>query len=524
MPESTPSAAVATAPPGTPQVNRSVVISVMIMGAFVSILNQTLLNVAIPHLMNAFGVDADTVQWLSTGYQLTNGIVIPVSAFLIAVLTTRQLFIACMSVFTAGTLICALAPNFTVMLVGRIVQAAGAGVLMPLMMTVIMRLFPPETRGRAMGVIGVAMFFAPAVGPTLSGWMIEHWSWRLLFYVVIPIALADILAAYFALQNVTERTPRKFDVWGFLTSTLGFGTLLYGFSEAGSKNWNDFQYVTLPICIGLVSLAVFVAIELTTETPMLNLRVFRYKMFSLACLVSSVVNMAIFGGALLVPIYIQNIRGYSALDSGLLLLPGAILMGAMSPVSGALLDRYGIRPLALIGLTITAITTYDYTKLDLNTTYGHVMMLYTLRMFGMSFIAMTIMTSGLNELPLQLASHGSASANTVRMAAASLGTALLVTQMSTQSKVVLNDYANHFTALNPYLYNTVHGVGSLLAIETGQPQDNAMTLAQQIFYGYLAKLAEVGGINDAFMLATLLSVVALVLSAFLKMKPKGKRA
>ncbi|GMA51010.1 putative MFS-type transporter YhcA [Alicyclobacillus contaminans] len=506
--------------------HRGVIVTVMVLGAFVALLNQTLLNVAIPHLMNAFGVDADTVQWLSTAYMLTNGIVVPLSAFLIATLTTRTLFMGSVLIFVVGTLVCGAAPSFSVILAGRVIQAIGAGLMMPLMMTVIMSIYPPETRGKMMGVIGIAMFFAPALGPTLSGWMIENWSWRLLFYVTIPIGLLDFALAFVFLKNVGEPRRMKFDIVGFVTSTIGFGTLLYGFSEAGSKQLHDPQ-VVIPVICGIIFLVFFVVQELTYDAPMLNLRVFSVSQFSLATIVSSILNMAIFGGALLVPIYIQNIRGYSALESGLLMLPGALIMAAMSPISGILLDRYGVRPLAVIGLSITAVTTWLYTGLSMDTTYGHVMLLYTLRMFGMSFVAMTIMTSGLNALPRNLASHGTAVSNTVRMVASSLGTAILVTIMSTQSTTHFDAYADMMNVSNASLHNGFMEVAQSMAYQLKVPLSTGIGVAREIWAQLVQSNGTVEGIDDAFRVAAGLAVFALLLSFFLtrpKQQPVAQKA
>ncbi len=223
---------------------------------------------------------------------------------------------------------------------------------MPLIMTVVLDLFPPESRGRAMGTVAIAIFFAPAVGPPLSGWIVENTSWRWLFWVVIPIAVIDIILAIVLLKNVTDRARARFDAWGFVASVIGFGSLLYGFSEAGNKGWSNFTVETA-IGIGIVFIVLFVIPELRTDQPMLNLRVFRFGVFSLTTLIGCIVNVVIYGAMILMPIYLQNLRGYTPLEAGLLMLPGALLMGVMSPISGALFDRIGARPLAVLGLLVT---------------------------------------------------------------------------------------------------------------------------------------------------------------------------
>ncbi|EJY55441.1 drug resistance transporter, EmrB/QacA subfamily [Alicyclobacillus hesperidum URH17-3-68] len=502
-------------PTGEPIAHKAPILISLILGAFAAILNQTLLNVAVPKLMTEFNVSASTIQWLSTGYMLTNGIVIPLTAFLIGTFTTRQLFLGAMFCFGIGTLFCAAAPDFPVMLIGRIVQAAGAGIMMPLMMTVILNLYPPETRGKAMGTIGIAMFFAPAVGPTLSGWIIQQYSWRVLFYIVIPVAVIDIIVASIFLKNVTERTFPKFEGVSFVASTIGLGALLYGFSEAGNKGWHAGE-VLGSIAVGVVFLIVFVARELTSDHPLLNLRVFRYPGFSIAAGVSCVVNMAMFGGALLTPMYVQNIRGYSALDSGLILLPGAILMGVMSPISGALLDKIGIRPLAIIGLIITVITTWDLGHLTSDTPLRHIMWVYTIRMFGMGFIMMTIMTSGLNHLPRQFNSHGTAAANTVRTIAGSLGTSLLITVMTDRSNMHYNQFVNSVLSTNPQLSTTLSELTAMLARMMSQPLSVAHELVTYLMYGQAQMLASVQGVDDAYLVAAGISLFALILSLFLR--------
>ncbi|MDB5085183.1 MAG: transporter [Bacilli bacterium] len=489
--------------------------SVLVLGAFVTILNQTLLNVAIPHLMNEFNVSANTVQWLSTGYMLTNGVLIPITPFLIGRLSTRKLFISAMVAFLIGSIICAVAPGFTVMMIGRIVQAIGAGVMMPLMMTVILFIYPPEVRGRAMGTMAIAMFFAPALGPTLSGWIIEHWTWRILFYVGMPIAIFDIIFALIMLPNVSKLTNPKFDFAGFITSTMGFGLILYAFSEAGNNGWGD-PRVVMSLIGGVIFVVLFIIRELTTEEPMLDLRVFKYNVFTISTLVSCVVNMAMFGAMILVPIYIQNIRGFSPLQAGLLLLPGAIVMAIMSPIAGALFDKIGARPLAIVGLTITTITTWYFSQLTMATPYSHVMLLYTLRMFGMSFIAMTIMTAGLNQLPRQFASHGTAASNTARQIAASIGTAILVTVMTTRTTFHVGTYRDTLTTTNPMLNSMLADLGQKLAMQLGLPVQAGTALVGQYLYKMVMQQSTVDGINDAFIVATILTFIALVLSFFLK--------
>ncbi|MED4036903.1 DHA2 family efflux MFS transporter permease subunit [Niallia taxi] len=491
------------------------IIAAVMLGAFVAILNQTLLNVAIPHIMNDLNVSTSTVQWLTTGYMLTNGVFIPITPFLISKLGTRKLLILAMSAFTIGSLVCSVSTGFSMLMIGRVIQAAGAGVIMPLLMTTFLTIFPPEKRGTAMGIMGVAMIFAPAIGPTLSGWLIGHYSWRVLFDLVIPFGIIDLIIATIWMKDVTPRTNPKFDLWGFVTSTIGLGFLLYGFSEAGNDGW-DSGVVIGSLITGVVFLALFVWREFTTETPMLDLRVFKYDIYALTTVVSMVVNMAMFAGMILLPVYLQNIRGFTALDSGLLMLPGAIVMGIMSPIAGKLFDRFGARPLAIIGLVITVLTTWGFTQLTMQTTYAHIMMLYIFRMFGMSFIMMTVMTEGMNQLPMHLTSHGTAASNTARTVAGSIGTAFLVTVMTNRSTFHTANYSNIITSDNPFIAEKLGQLGQGFAALAGIPSSSGQALAVSTIYGKAVVQATINGINDAFIVATGISALALLLAFFIR--------
>lgn len=495
--------------------------TVLMLGAFVTILNQTLVNVALPKMMLDLNVSANVIQWMVTGYMLVNGVLIPISAYLIERLGTRRLFIAAMVSFTLGAVICSLSTNFPLMLTGRLIQGIGAGVIMPLMMTIFLTVFPVEKRGKAMGTMGIAIIFAPAIGPTLSGWIVEHYTWRLLFTLVIPIGIIDLLLALAWLTNVTRQSKIAFDFPGFLFSTLGFGGILYGFSEAGSNGWKD-GLVILSLLMGVIFLILFVWRELTAKQPMLDLRVFKFNVFTLTTVISSVLNMALFAAMVLLPIYLQNIRGFTPLESGLLLLPGAIIMGIMSPISGAIFDRIGARYLAIVGLIITVVTTWEFSKLSMDTTYAHILLLYCMRMLGMSLIMMTIMTEGMNQLPRALHSHGTATSNTLRQVAGSLGTALLVTIMTNRTSFHLGNLSNEITSTNSLLFQKLSAMGQGVAAIAGLPQGSGTALATQLLYGIAAKESMVNGINDSFIIATGIAVVALILSFFLKSKKRQK--
>ena len=470
-------------------INKGVLLTVLILGCFLSTLNQTLLNVALSNLMSVFSVSEPTVQWIATGFMLVNGILIPVTAYLMKRFSTRQLFITAMLLLLVGSIACAAAQSFGVLLAGRMIQAAGAGIIMPLMMGVVLFVFPAEKRGSAMGLLGLAMIFAPAIGPTLAGFVIEYYSWRWLFIGLIPLVSVVILLALKYLVNVSETAKAKLDVFSVILSTIGFGLILYGFSSAGSKGWGD-STVLLSLAAGLAVTAVFCIRQIRSEDPLLNLTVFKNKIFTLTSLINVLVTMMMYADMILLPIYLQSGRGFTAFDAGLLLLPGALVNAFMSPVTGKLYDRYGAKPLFIAGLIFIIPSMWAVTDLSESTTYMYLMIRTIFLRIGLSFITMPLNTAGLNALPKQLGTHGTAVNNTVRQIAGAIGTAVVVTIYTAQQ-------TSHTDA-----------------ILREQPSAAA---------SMLQSMASMLGASDAYYFMMVLAIAALVLVFFMPGRQAGKR-
>lgn len=413
--------------------SRTILMAVLLSGAFAAILNQTLLATAIPHIMTDLNLDADVAQWLQSVFMLVNGIMIPITAFLINKFSTRTLFFTAMSLFGIGTLICGISPSFPVLLTGRILQAAGAGIVMPLMQTILFLVYPRDQRGKAMGMFGLVISFAPAIGPTLSGWFIDIYPWRGLFYMILPIVAIDLIVAYFILRNVTEKTNPKLDMTSIILSTFGFGGLLYGFSAAGNSGWLSLA-VILPIIIGAIALVLFIKRQNRLEEPILEFGVFKDRIFTLSTSLGMIVFMSMIGGAVILPIFMQTMLGFSAMESGMMLLPGALMMGIMSPVTGRLFDKYGAKWLAIIGLGMLTVTTLMFATLNTETTFTYLAVVNTFRMLGVAMVMMPVTTAGLNRLTNRLVPHGTAMNNTMRQVAGAVGTALLVSIMTNMAR------------------------------------------------------------------------------------------
>jgi EmrB/QacA subfamily drug resistance transporter len=410
-------------------VNVPMLVATLITGVFITVLNQTILATAFPTLMKAFNISTATVQWLTTGFLMVNGIMIPVSAYLSAKVPTKWLYISAMSVFELGTVIAFLANSFPMLLVARLVQALGVGITMPLLQNIMLSIFPMNKRGTAMGLAGIAIGVAPAIGPTLSGFVIDHFGWRTLFDMIIPVAALVLIASFFFMRNVLPNTDPSIDILSLLESTVGFGALLYGFSEVGNKGWGD-PIVLGSIALGVIVIGLFGRRQLHLKNPFVQIRVFANRTFTLSTILGSIANMAMVGAEMVIPLYLQIIHGKSALESGLTLLPGALLIAIMSPVTGAVFDRIGARRLAQLGLFLLAIATVPYAFITATTPSIYITVIYAVRMFGVSMVMMPLTTNGMNALSGEMIRHGTAVNNTVRQVATSMTTAIMVSVLT----------------------------------------------------------------------------------------------
>ncbi|WP_147803933.1 MDR family MFS transporter [Alkalicoccus halolimnae] len=456
---------------------KTAMIGALLLGAFMGITNETLLATALPTIQEVFGITQGEVQWLTTVFLMVNGIMIPISAFLIERFTTRRLFLTAIILFGTGTLIAALSQSFTMLLLARVVQASGSGIMLPLLMTVLLIVIPVEKRGRAMGLLGIVIAFGPAIGPTLSGVLLEFFPWRSLFIALLPLVAVTILVAFLFMQNVTQLSRPKIDIPSIVMSTAGFGAFLYGFGVASKEGFTSLTVVSMVI-IGAVIIGFFVRRQLRLDRPILEFRIFKFPVFTLSIGITLVAMVSLIGAETMLPLFVQNVLGFTPLESGLMLLPGAVVIGIMSPVAGALFDKYGAKVLAIPGLTIVTITTFMFTSLSLDMSFAFLTTVYAIRMFGLSLTLMPVMTSALNQIPEKWYAHGSAMANTLQQISASIGTALLITFVAVGSQV--------------------YAPGESVTADTA------------------ALLSEVNGFQWGFMGSTILAFIALGLSLLLK--------
>jgi MFS transporter, DHA2 family, lincomycin resistance protein len=428
------------------------IIVTLLVATFVVILNETIMNVALQRLMVDLKIDAPTVQWLSTGFMLTMAVVIPTTGFILQRLSTRAVFMLAMGLFSGGTLLAALAPGFEVLLLARIVQASGTAIMLPLLMTTILTLVPVERRGAVMGNVSIAISVAPAMGPTVSGLILEHFSWRFMFVFVLPIALAAFAIGARYLRNVGETEKTRLDALSVVLTVPAFGGLVYGLSQIGGGRGGPGSPAVIALAVGVVALLAFVLRQLRlqrSDAPLLDLRAFNFRMFTVSVLLLVVAMIALFGVVILLPLYLQEIRGLKSLETGLALLPGGLAMGLLGPFIGRLFDKVGPLPLTVTGSALMVVSLWQFSMLDAGTPVGWIIAFHVALSLGLALLFTPAFTTGLNPLPPHLYSHGSAIMSTLQQVAGAAGTALLVSiyaAVSAAAGIVAGMHAAFLTA------------------------------------------------------------------------------
>jgi EmrB/QacA subfamily drug resistance transporter len=397
---------------------------VLVTGMFMSVLDISIVNVAIPTMQREFGSTTDEIQWVATAYSLALGVVVPVSAWCGDRFGPTRIYNISLVGFAVGSALCGLAWSLNSMIVFRVLQAIPGGVLPVVTLTILYRIVPRDRIGAAMGMYGLGIIVAPAVGPTLGGYLVEYVNWRLIFFINVPVGVLGAVAALMVLQRVPGVRGGRFDVWGFLAIATGLFCLLLALTEGQDWGWTSYKVMIL-ITVGVLSLALFVVIELEVDAPLLDVRVFRYWPFTNSLLLISVLSVGLFTVLFYVPLFLQQAQGLGAFEAGLLLLPQALVMAVLMPIAGRIYDRFGPRWPALVGLAIVAWGTYEMHVLTLDTTHAHLIYLLSLRALGMGLAMMPIMTGGIASVPPSLVSKASAFNNVVQRTSAALGLAVL---------------------------------------------------------------------------------------------------
>lgn len=476
---------------------------VLVVGTFLAVLDVTIVNVAIPTIQTEFGVDTLDVQWIATAYSLTLGVLVPASAWLADRFGLRRVYIAALIGFAATSVLCGLAWDLPSMVAFRILQAVPGGVLPVITLTMVYRIVPPKQMGAAMGTFGLGVVLAPAIGPTLGGYLAEYTDWRLVFFINAPIALLGALAAYLVLTEFPAPPRTPFDIPGFATAAFGLFALLLAFTKAPDWGWTSYRVGLLALG-GLLSLAAFVVIELDVEHPLLDVRLFTRWQFVNSLLLLTVLSVGMFAVLFYVPVFLQDVQGVTPVHAGLIMLPEAIVMAVLSPLVGFAYDQIGARWLVVVGLGLTAWGTYGLSTITLHTSDALIVRWTCIRGEGTALAMMAIITAGLEAVPADKTNEASATSNVAQRITSALGLALLVAMVTRSQSQLMTDRTGLVNAKATPQLADADGQG-LLYVVLHQMQLDTTASA----YG------------DMFLLVAVLSAVGAVLALGLGVKRAG---
>jgi EmrB/QacA subfamily drug resistance transporter len=501
-----------------------IVASVVIIGVFMSILDQTIVNIAIPRLQATFGADIHSVQWVLTAYILTQGVVTPTAAYFSDRLGIKRFYIISLIAFTAGSALCGIAWSLPVLILFRVLQGAGGAALFPLSITMLFREFPPQERGAAMGAFGLPALLAPALGPTLGGYIVTYAGWPLIFYINVPVGIVAVILTIIFIRDAQPEGRARFDFIGFFFAALGLSTTLYALSSASTDGWSSTTVLGF-LFVGVCSLAIFTAIEIIIANrggqPLLDLRLFANGPFRSSMIANLFVIFSLFGGLFLLPIYLQNIRGQSAFQSGLILLPQALASMVSVIIGGRLVDRFGVRTVMIPGLLILAFATWQLSYITIYSPFLWIQGMLILRGLALGLTVQPLTVAMLAEVPPRQLAQASSLSTVARAVSSSLGIAVLATLVQTQSQIHYGHLAEQVTASSP--------LGQLLPrlqaffVAHGANLANAKAAALQVISGLLIRQSFVLSLQDAFMLTLVVSGLAIIATLFVRGSRKPAR-
>ncbi len=495
-----------------------IVALVVILGAFMSVLDQTVVNIAIPRLQNAFGADIHTVQWVVTAYLLTQGAMTPTASYLANNFGIKRSYIFSLIAFTLGSLLCGLSWSLPVLILFRVLQGLGGAILLPLSFTMIFREFPPDQRGLALGTLGVPTLLAPALGPILGGYLVTYVGWQVIFFINIPIGIVALILAMLFLREARAEQRSRFDLPGFLTAAYGLAALLYAFSQSTTDGWGSAKVLGF-LFSGALSLIAFIAIEINKANrgaqPLLDLRLFTNRSFAAGNIGLILVIFGLFGSFFLLPIYLQVLRGQNAYQAGLILLPQALAAMVSVVLGGRLVDRVGVRAVVIPGLLLLAFADWQLTFITLNSPFWWLQLLLVLLGLSLGLTGQPLVVAALADIrePKQVA-DASTITTVTRSVGASMGIAILATFVQTQTKVHYAHLAERVTASSP-LGQLLPRLQALFMQHAANAQA-ASTAALQSIARILQRQGYLLAIQDAFFLIIALVILAMVSTLFVK--------
>ncbi|MED0680069.1 DHA2 family efflux MFS transporter permease subunit [Aneurinibacillus thermoaerophilus] len=489
----------------------------LIIGIFMSILDTSIVNVALPKMMNVFGVSTSEIQWVLTAYTMAMAAVIPLTGYLCDRFGMKRMYLISFILFTVGSLFCGLAWSNNSMIVARIIQALGGGLIMPVGQALIFHTVPEEKMGAAMGIFGISAMVAPAIGPTLSGYIVEYLDWRIIFTINVPIGLIGILMAWTFLQETEIKKDKVFDFPGFIYSTVMLTSLLLAVAKGEEKGWTSFYIVSL-IMISIICLSLFIYRQLTARHPLINIRLFTIPDFTYGVIVNSLIMVGMFGVVFLLPIYAESLLGLTAMKTGMMMLPQVLVQMVVTFVTSAILMRIiNGKWLILAGLLIISVNGYYLIRLDDNTAYEHIQFLLMLRGIGLGLCMMVSMQVPLQGLDKSQSGDASALMNTTRQVATSIGVAILTSVFQTQGVRHAVHYAETITGDNATSSSFLNSLQQMY-IAQGMGNEAAYASAINSLTGLVKKYATIHALDDAILVTTFFIISAIPMTLLLKGK------
>lgn len=515
---------------------------------FMAILDNTVVNVALPQMQSAFHTDSTSITWVVTAYFLAQAAVIPITGYLSDLIGTKTVFITALALFTLGSLLCALAPSQGLLIAFRVFQGIGGGALFPIVFAIIFRVFPPAERGGASAIVGVPVLLAPAFGPTIGGFLTTKFDWNAIFSVNVPIGVVTLIAAFFVLQGRAAEhaemgvtgglTPKRFDIQGLILAMVGFTALVYGISEAGAHGWNDTAFehfqigglaldmsVVRYLIVGGVILAAFIVNELVVSDPVLDLRLFTNYTFTSANILMWGVAAFLFGSLILLPFFFERVRGETALSTGEIVISQGLAAVATTILAGRFYNRIGPRVMAVVGFALITAGTYGLTNFNVNTNGQDIQISLILRGLGLGLTNIPLQTLALSAISNRAMARASSLVNVTRQVAGAVGIATLTTYLTQQTSSHVKSVTAAFTS-GP--------LASAQAACVAQYGRNVQAIqgcvgafAKQHAQPYVFSHAFVLGLNETFLVATFATAVCIVLALIAGRDPnlaRGKRA
>ncbi|HEX3012478.1 MAG TPA: DHA2 family efflux MFS transporter permease subunit [Syntrophomonadaceae bacterium] len=495
--------------------NKWLVLFLVVIGTAMSALDSSIVNIAVAKFMTVFGASLDDVKWILTAYTLTLGAIVPLTGFLLDSFGNKRIFMFSLITFTAGSLLCGLAWSNSSMILFRIIQAIGGGLIMPVGMTMIIQAFPPNERGTALGFWGVASMAAPAIGPTLGGYIIQYLDWRLIFYLNIPLGIMGVIMAGIVLENVPGKLSAGFDYFGWAASTVGIVSILYVLGQS-SLDWGAVHNPLL-ITLGCFSLLLFVFNELYHSNPLIELRVLKSYDYSISQIIQVVLIFAFMGGMYIMPLFLQSLRGFTAMQTGMIMLPQALASGLMMPISGKLYDKIGLKLVSVSGLCIFIASSVALALINLDTAMSSIILILTIRGFGLGLVMMPITTAGMNAVPLELAGRATALNNLIRQIAAALSVTIMTSMIQGRLNLNYERLSEQITPFNPTASGIIGQMQAML-IQNGYAAGEAKAAAISYIGGVVQKQAYVDAMDYVLAAAALVALLAIVLIIFMRSK------